>query len=248
MDVAAVGGEELLLFGEVCAVRRDDTLGVEHDNVLQLRSERHIHLGAGYGCRAGTVDHDFHILYFLACNFQCVLQSGGGNDCRAVLVVVHDGYVEVLLQALLDVETLRCLDVLKVDSAESRGDSLHRLAEFLGVFLVHFDVEDVDSAVYLEKKSFAFHYRFAAHCAYVAESEHGCAVGYYGHEVAFVGVFVGVVGFFLDFKAWERHTGRVCQRQVGLCPVRLGRYYFDFSRFAFLVITEGFFFRDLHHR
>ena len=87
-----------------------------------------------------------------------------------MLVIVHHWDVEGLLQALLDVEALRSLDVLQVDSAERRGDALHGLAEFLWVLLVDLDVEHIDATINLEKQSFTFHHRLATHGAYVTKT------------------------------------------------------------------------------
>ena len=46
MGIAAVGGEVFLLFGKVLAVRGDDALRVEHQDILLLRTQRHIELRA----------------------------------------------------------------------------------------------------------------------------------------------------------------------------------------------------------
>ena len=123
-----------------------------------------------------------------------------------MLVVVHHGYVERALQAFLYVETFRRLDVLKVDSSECRCYFLHCLAELLGVFLVNLDVEYVNSTVNLEQQSFTFHYRFAAHCANVAQAEHSGSVTDYSHQVALVSVFVGIVGILLNLEARVSHA------------------------------------------
>ena len=85
-----------------------------------------------------------------------------------MLVVVHHWDVERALQSFLDIETLRGLDVFKVDAPEGWGNFLHRLAEFLRVFLVHLNVEHINASVYLEQQAFAFHHRLSAHCPNVS--------------------------------------------------------------------------------
>ena len=67
-----------------------------------------------------------------------------------MLVIVHDGDIQLVLQASLDLETLRCLDILQVDSSERGRDRLHGLDKLLRIFLVHFDIEYVDARKYLE--------------------------------------------------------------------------------------------------
>ena len=98
-----------------------------------------------------------------------------------MLVVVHDGDVELLLQAPFNLEAFGGLDVLEVDAAECGRYGLDGGYEFFGVFLVDFDVEHVDACVYLEQQALALHYRLAAHGADVAQAEHGRAVGDDGH-------------------------------------------------------------------
>ena len=54
-----------------------------------------------------------------------------------MLVVVHNRDIQLVFQAGLNLETLRCLDILKVNTTESRGDRLDCLDEFLGILLVY---------------------------------------------------------------------------------------------------------------
>ena len=56
MDVAAVGGEESFLRCQILAVGGDDTLGVEHENVLFLQSQGHVQLRTGDGGGTCAVD------------------------------------------------------------------------------------------------------------------------------------------------------------------------------------------------
>ena len=209
MDIRALGGEEFLLFVQVLTLGRDDALRVKHHDILLLCTDGHIELGAADGGSAGAVHHDLHLPDVLANHLHGVLQTGGADDGRSVLVVVHHGDVERLLQALLDIEAFRGLDVLQVDTAEGGGDALHSLAEFLGVFLVHLDIKHIDTAVDLEEQTFSLHHGFAAHGADVAETQHRGAVGYHGHEVALVRVFISIVGVILNLQTGERHAGRI---------------------------------------
>ena len=135
-----------------------------------LGTQGHIEFGTRDGSRSGTVDHDAHLADVFAVHLEGILQSGSRNDGRAVLVVVHHGDVEGALQALLNIEALRSLDVLQVDAAKGGGNLLHGLTELLGVFLVNLDVEDVDTAINLEQQSLALHDGLAADGSYVAES------------------------------------------------------------------------------
>ena len=90
-----------------------------------------------------------------------------------MLVVVHHGDVEFRLQALLDLEAFRSLDVLQVDASEGGGDGLHRLDEFVRVFLVYLDVEHVDASENLKQQALALHNGLSGQGADVAQAQHG---------------------------------------------------------------------------
>lgn len=115
-----------------------------------------------------------------------------------MLVVVHHGDVEGLLQTLLYIETLWSFDVFKVDAAEGGGNTLYGLTELLWVFLGHLDVKHVDAAIDLEEQAFSLHHRLAAHGSNVTKAQDRCSIRDDGDEVALVGIFVGVVRIFLE--------------------------------------------------
>ena len=124
----------------------------------------------------------------LADDLEPVQQRGGGDDRRAVLVVVEDRDLHPLAQRLLDVEALRRLDVLEVDAAEGRLERRHDLDQLVRVGLVDLDVEDVDAGELLEQAGLALHDRLAGQRADVAEAQHGGAVRDHRDEVALGGV------------------------------------------------------------
>ena len=86
-------------------------------------------------------------------------EAGGGDDRRAVLVVVEDRDVEQLLQLLLDDEAVGRLDVLQVDAAERRAEVAHAVDEGVDVFGVDQQVDGVDVGEALEQRALAFHHR-----------------------------------------------------------------------------------------
>ena len=123
-----------------------------------------------------------------------------------MLVVMHHRDIEGLLQALFDVEALRRLDILQVDTTESRCNLLNGLAEFLWIFLVDFDIEDIHSTINLEQQSFTFHYWLAAHRTDVAESEHSSSITDHSYQVTLVCVLENFVRILLNLQAWESHA------------------------------------------
>ena len=56
---------------------------------------------------------------------NCIDHARGGDDRCPVLIVVKDGNVHRLAQALLDVEAFGRLDVLEIDPAERRPEIFH---------------------------------------------------------------------------------------------------------------------------
>ena len=161
-----------------------------------------------------------------------------------MLVVVHHGDVERFLQPFLNIETFRCFDVFQIDAAKRRCNPFNGLTKLYGVFLVYLDVEYVDAAIYLEQQAFAFHHGLATHGTNVPQAQHCRAVGDDSNQVALVGIFVSIIFIVLNLKTRIGHTRRIGQAEVGLSPVRLGRFYFDFAGTFSLMVSKSCFFGD----
>ena len=247
MHITTISSKEFLLFVQVLAVRSDHTLRVEHQDILLLSADSHIEFGTRDGSSTRAVDHDLHLFNILTNHFKGIFQSGSRNDSRTMLVVVHHGDVESTLQALLDIEALRRLDILKVDTAEGRRNLLYRFTEFLRVLLSHLDIEHIDATIDFKQEALTLHDGFAAHGANITQSKNSRSVRDYSHEVSFVSISIGSLRVLLDLKTRIGNTRRVGERQVCLCTVSLGRLHFNFSRTASLMIVEGGLFRDFYH-
>ena len=167
-------------------------------------------------------------------------QAGGGDDGRAVLVVMENRNVEFFAQAALDDEAIGRRDILEVDAAPGRADIAHGTDEVFCVRRVHFDVETVDVRKALEEDRLAFHHRLRGHRTEIAETENGRAVGDHRHEVSLGRIVVRQVFVSGDRQNRNRHTGAVSQRQVALRAHRLGRDHRDLARGRVRVEIEGF--------
>ena len=141
-----------------------------------------------------AVQHDFDVLDFLAGDVQRVQKTCGADHCCAVLVVVENGDVHFLFQALLDDETFGRFDVFEVDAAKGWPHQAHRIAERIGVFGVQFDIDRIHVGEAFEEDGFAFHHRLGGQCAKVAETKNSRAVRDDGDQVALVGVIIGSDG------------------------------------------------------
>jgi hypothetical protein len=107
----------------------------------------------------------------------CVDEAGGGDDRRAVLVVVHDRDLHAFLQRLLDDEAVRGGNILKVDAAEARLHDLHGSDELVDILRGEFDVDRIDVGEALEQHRLAFHHRLGCGGAEIAEAEDRGSVG-----------------------------------------------------------------------
>jgi hypothetical protein len=131
-----------------------------------------------------------------------------------VLVVVEDGDVEALLEAVLDLEAARRRDVLEVDAAEAGGHPDDGLDDLVGVGGVQADRDAVDAAELLEQHGLALHHRHRGRGPDVAEAQHGGAVGDDGDGVGHPGVVLGHRRLGRDRLADQGHAGGVGQGEV----------------------------------
>jgi hypothetical protein len=154
----------------------DDALGVTEDDIVLVDTHGDGEVGAGDSGCAGAVYYDLGLFDILADDFKGVKHAGGRDDRGAVLVVVEDRYVHDLLELFFNVEAFRALDVLEVDAAKSRFKKFDCANQFVRIFGVQLDIEDVDISKAFEENAFPFHDRFASQSTYVAEAENCCAV------------------------------------------------------------------------
>ncbi len=224
----------------------DDPLGVAEDEIGELHPERDVVVGAGDPGRSGSVEDDPDLVELLAGDLHRVEQGGARDDRGAVLVVVEDRDRQLPLEGLLDLEALRCLDVLEVDAAEGRLEELHRTDDLGRISRIDLDVEDVDVGEALEQDALALHHGLAGERADVAEAEDRGAVGDDGHQIALGGVAVRVLGPPLDLETGNGDTGRVGERKIALGHARLAGDDLELPLAAVLVVVECVSISDHH--
>ena len=205
---------------------------------------RHAHaldqFDAGDRRGTGTIRDDADVLHLAAGQVQRVDQPGGGDDGRAVLVVVEDRNLQTLAKLLLDDETFRRLDVFQIDPAEAWRQHRDGIDELVGVMRVDLEVEAVDIGELLEQDGLALHDRLRGGGADVAEAEHRRAVRDHGDDIAFRRVVVGGVGIGLDGKAGRGDTRRIGQRQIVLAHQGFRGCDLEFAGTAAGMEAEGF--------
>ena len=151
---------------------------------------------------------------------------------------MHDGNVGGLGDAALNFEALGRFDVFKVDAPKRLGDVHDGVDEFLGVFGVNFNIENVDAGEGLQEKALAFHDRFAGKSTNVPEAKNGRTVGDDRDQISLGGVAVSVFRSLFDFKARKRHAGRVGQAQFVSRSVWFGGHDLDLSLRLSLVVLK----------
>ncbi len=239
-------GEHRLVLVEIVTTGMDHALAVDHEDVLDLRAEADQQLHAGSGGGAGTEADDLRVLDGLAGDFQGVEHAGRSDDGGTVLVVMEYGDIALLDQRTLDLEALRCLDVLEVDAAEGDGDALDGIDESLRAFRIDFDIEYIDAGETLEQHALAFHNRFRCQRAQIAQTENGGAIGNHRHQVALACVLIGERRVTPDFAYRCGNARAVCQRKIARSCGGLGQLDTQLSGTGIGVIVESGSFKVSH--
>ena len=131
-----------------------------------------------------------------------------------MLVVVEDGDVQRLLKAAFYVEAPGRGDVFQVDAAVRRRDGAHRGDYLVGVLRVQAHRHGVNARKLLEEQSLTLHDGQGGQRAYVAEAQHGGAIGDDGNHISARGVLPDGVRVLGYFPAGLCHAGRVGGGQV----------------------------------
>ena len=208
----------------------DHALGVAHHGVFVPHAHGLQQFQTGDSRRPGAVQHDAHVLDLLARQVQRVDQASRADDRGAMLIVMKDGNIHFLFQALLDDETLRCLDILQVDTAEGRSHQPHGGAEFIRILGIQLDIDGVHIGKALEQHRLALHHRLGSQCAQIAQPQNRGTVGNDCNQIALVGVVIGHFGMVLNGQTRDGDTGRIGQAQIALRRHRDGRGDLEFPR------------------
>ena len=107
-----------------------------------------------------------------------------------MLIVVHQRNVQFFFQSLLYVKRLRCFDIFQIDSTKSWCNSFHRFYEFIRIFFIDLNIENIDARKYFEKQSFSLHHWLGSFWTDIAQSENGRSVRDYGYQISFGSVLI----------------------------------------------------------
>ena len=220
------------------ATAKDDALGVAQHHVRGLEAYRLDEIETGDACRSRAVADEARGLDVAPCQMNCIDHARGDNNRRPMLIVVKDGNVHRLPQALLDVEAFGRLDVLEIDPPERRPEIFHRVDEFFRVFRRDLEVDRVDVGETLEQHRLALHHRLGGQRPEIAEAEDRGSVRDDGDQVAARGVVIRSRGIGGDRLDRNRHSRRIGQRQIALRCHGLCRDNLEFAGTAARVKME----------
>jgi len=246
--VHRVGGSKLQLHGiHVRPGSVQHTLGIAHINMAGRHPQQLVQPATG-NCRGPCpVHHDTHLINLLSGNLQAVQQSGPGDDGRTMLIIMHHGNGQLLLQPVLNGKTLRGLNVLQVDAPKGRCDGLDRFHKGIHIGLVHFDIKHINIGKHLEEQTLTFHNRLPGQRADISKAQHSSTIGNNGHQISLCGVFISILRVFLNLQTRFGHTRGISQRKVRLGTGGFGGNHLNLSGASLSVVPQSFFFGNFRH-
>ncbi len=135
---------------------------------------------------------------------------------------MEHGNAHAGFRLLLDLETLRTLDVLEIDPAERRLERNDDVDQLVDIRFRDFDIEDVDAGEFLEQDRLALHHRLGGQGTDRAETQNRCAVGEHGDQVLARGVDRRAIRIGRDRLAGKGDAGRIGEGEIALIGERLG--------------------------
>ena len=93
-----------------------------------------------------------------------------------MLVVMHHRNVQRTFQTFFDIEALRCLDILEVNTAKGGGNTFYSFAELFRVFLVNLNIKHIDTTIDFKEQALSFHHGFTTQGTNITQSQHSCSV------------------------------------------------------------------------
>ena len=221
-------GVSLLIAIKPIAAAVDQSAAVEHENIPLIEPHSHQQIDTGNGRGAGADDDQSRLADIPSCQMERIAQCRCDDHGRAVLIVVHDWYLHLGLQPLLDVETFGRLDVFQIDPAKCGLKCTHNIDEAIRVESVEFDVECIDPGQKLEENAFALHHRLRRQRTDGAKTQYGSAVGDDGDQIRSTRVICGLRRIPSDFHRNFANAGCIGEAEIRPRFDWLGRDNFDF--------------------
>lgn len=97
-----------------------------------------------------TIEYYFDIFFLFSCNTQSIDESCEHDDSRTVLVIVHNGDVELLLESVFYLETSWSSYIFEIDTTETIGNIFDCCDELLDILSPDNNRECINSGKFLE--------------------------------------------------------------------------------------------------
>ena len=185
----------------------DHAPAIAHRDVFVAHAHRLDEAGTGERRCARPVHHHLDLAKSSPRQQARVDEARGGDDRRAMLIVVHHRNFHAFAKRLLDLEALGRLDVFEVDAAEARLHQRYRFNNRIGIFGRQLDIDRIDIGEALEEHRLALHHRLRGERTQIAEAKDRSAVRDHRNEVAPRCVVVGQRRFFRDRQHGHRYPG-----------------------------------------
>ena len=216
-------------------------LGVAQDHVLRPHAHGLHQLGTGNGSRTRAIDDKFGCLQIAPGQMAGIDQAGGGDNGRAMLVIMEYRNIHQFAQALFNHKAFRRLDVFQIDAAKSRAQIAYGIDESVRVFGIHTKIHRIHIGKALEQSGLAFHDGLRCKCAQIAKPQHRRAIGNHSHEIALRRIIIGKARVAVDMQAGFCHAGRIGQAQIPRRDQGLGQADFKLPGPPFPVHCQRFF-------
>ena len=137
----------------------NQTFKIEKPDIFAPHPKLQQHVQTGNARRPATGRDDLDLVKAFARHMQRVGGRSADHNRRAVLVIMeHWDFHPLTAQSLHD-KAVGGFDVLQVDRAEGGFQRTDDIGQFVGISLVHFDIETVYIGEFLEQNRLAFHHR-----------------------------------------------------------------------------------------
>ena len=219
----------------------DHALGVAQNDIFGPHAHGLDQLRTGDGSCTRAIDHELRRFQIAPGQMAGIDQAGGGDNRRAMLIIMKDRNIHQFAQALFNHKAFRRLDVFQIDAAKGRAQIAHSIDESVGVFGIHAKIHGIDIGKALEQSGLAFHHRLRCQRAQIAKPEHRRAIGNHRDEITLGCIVIGKARVAMDMEARLRDTWRIGQAQIPRRDQRLGQAYFKLAGPAFPVHCQRFF-------
>ena len=136
----------------------DDTFGVTRDTIIVLGTHRFQQLDTGDASSAGPIKNDPNFFDFLTGQMQCVDQARGADYGRSMLVIMKNGYVHNLFQALLNNEAFWRLNIFEVYATKTGAHQPNRVDKLFRIFCIQLNIDRIDVRKPFKQNGFALHH------------------------------------------------------------------------------------------